>query len=197
MKIELNKLKQYMIEKLSRELPNNLYYHSVMHIMDVYDAAIMIGQQENISTSDMELLSAAVLFHDSGFIFQNKNHEHKGCEIVHDILPDFGYSSYEITRICGMIMATRIPQSPQNKLEEIICDADLDYLGRNDFWEIGTYLFKELNEYGATLTTNKWNELQASFLESHQYFTSTAKKLREKKKMDHLAKLKLLLKNQS
>ena len=32
--------------------------------------------------------------------------------------------------------ATKIPQTPLTKLEEIICDADLDYLGREDFFEI-------------------------------------------------------------
>ena len=32
-----------------------------------------------------------------------------------------------------LILATKVPQKPKNKLEKIICDADLDYLGREDF----------------------------------------------------------------
>ncbi len=184
-----------MMDKLSNELPGHLYYHSVRHVTDVYDAAMMIASQEQINATDTQLLATAVLFHDSGFIFQSRNHEDKGCEIARELLPDLGYNEDELKTICGMIMATKIPQSPQNKLEEIICDADLDYLGRDDFWEIGSCLFKELNENGTPLTTKEWNELQVSFLESHQYFTSTAKKLREHDKFMHLAELKLLLKS--
>lgn len=194
MKKELDKLKQYMFEKLTKELPTGLYYHSVNHVADVLEAAMMLADKEAITNYDRELLATAVIFHDVGFIKQSKNHEEKGCEIVGEILPTWGYSLQEIDMICGMIKATKIPQSPKNKLEEIICDADLDYLGRNDFWEIGKFLYREITEAGDEMSINKWNQIQVSFLESHNYFTQTAKNLRGQVKQIHLQQLKEMIK---
>lgn len=113
-----------------------------------------------------------------------------GCQVARDSLPAFGYTQHQIDRICGMILATRIPQKPQNRLEEIIADADLDYLGRDDFRIIGNRLFEELQTYGIIRTEQQWNALQIDFLEQHHYFTQTAIKTRKEKKEKHVAMLK-------
>lgn len=186
------KTKGFILGKLSSELPANLYYHGVHHVLDVLAAAEMLGEQEKISGSEMELLKVAVLFHDAGFTVTPKNHEKIGCELVKKNLPGFGYGSEEIKIICGMIMATEYPQKPKNHLEEIICDADLDYLGRDDFFSIGNNLLKEINTNGSTKTEAEWNKLQENFLESHHYFTKTANRLRGKKKQEHLEKIRLM-----
>ena len=89
-----------------------------------------------------------------------------------------------------MIMATKVPQQPQNHLEQIICDADLDYLGRDDFFIIGDKLFAELSVYGILNTEEEWNKLQVRFLEAHNFFTKTAIKTRKKRKDKHLRMVK-------
>ena len=81
-------------------------------------------------------------------------------------------------------------QQPKNHLEEIVCDADLDYLGRDDFFSIGNNLLKEMNTNGSIKTEADWNELQEKFLDSHHYFTKTANRLRGKKKQEHLEKIR-------
>jgi len=179
----------FILEKLKNELPPNLYYHSFNHVMDVLGAAKHYGQLEKITEYENILLQTAVLFHDSGFIIQSRNHEELGCEIVKANLPNFDYTDDEINQICGMIMATKIPQTPNNLLEQIICDADLDYLGRDDFWEIGYNLYKELEIYGILTDEKEWNKLQLRFLTSHQYFTASAKKNRQTKKDLHTKKI--------
>ncbi|MBP7511395.1 MAG: phosphohydrolase [Bacteroidia bacterium] len=179
----------FILNKLKTELPGNLYYHSYHHVMDVLNASIQYAQMEKISAYDLVLLKTAVLFHDSGFTIQSKDHEELGCKIVKESLPNFGYSPDEIASICGMIMATKIPQSPNNLLEQIICDADLDYLGRDDFWEIGYNLYKELEIYGILTDEKEWNKLQLRFLSSHQYFTQSAKDNRQGKKDLHTQKI--------
>jgi hypothetical protein len=138
----------------------------------------------------MELVKVAVLFHDSGFIQGSKNHEEVGCELAKSNLPGFGYANEEINSICGMIMATIYPQKPKNHLEEIVCDADLDYLGRDDFFTIGNTLLREMNTNGSVQTEDDWNKLQETFLGSHHYFTETANRLRGKKKNEHLEKIR-------
>ncbi|MBK5284276.1 MAG: HD domain-containing protein, partial [Bacteroidia bacterium] len=166
------------------------YYHGVHHVLDVLASAEMVGEKEKISQDEMELLKVAVLFHDSGHTIASKNHEQIGCDIGRENLPRFGYNEKEIEGICGMIMATKYPQQPNNLLEEIICDADLDYLGRDDFFTIGNNLMKEMNLNGSIKDERDWNQLQENFLISHHYFTRTAKELRNKKKLEHLERIK-------
>src|SRR5215217_376820 len=146
--MEFQKAKKFILAKLRKELPRHLSYHSVEHVKDVYGAVESIGKKEGIKGEAMKLLLTAALFHDSGFLKGPKDHEKVSCDIAREHLPEFGYNAEQIETICGMIMATRIPQTPHNLLEQIICDADLDYLGRDDFFTIGNKLFDELSIYG-------------------------------------------------
>lgn len=179
--------KAYILARLKAELPASRTYHSLAHTLDVYAASIDIGEQEGISEADMLLLTTAALFHDSGFILQDLHHEEASCRLARENLGRWDYTEAEIERICGMIMATRIPQSPHDKLSRILCDADLDYLGRDDFFTVGDTLFEELRSYGVLKTATEWNTLQDQFLSRHSFHTATNKKLREPRKKEHLA----------
>ncbi|MBK6834123.1 MAG: HD domain-containing protein [Bacteroidetes bacterium] len=187
-------VKDFILDKLEKELPNDLYYHGYHHTIDVFEAASAIALREDIGVANIELVKVAALFHDSGFIKQYKVNEPVGCEIAKDFLPSFNYTNEEIEKICGMIMATQVPQNPQNHLEQIICDADLDYLGRADFLPIGTTLFQELNGHGMEMNLHQWNEMQVKFLTLHKYFTETARKMRDTGKQKQLDKIKSMLK---
>jgi len=188
--MQLKEVKKMILAKQKKELPKHLSYHSIDHIKDVYNSSKQIGKAENISSEDMTLLLTAALFHDSGFIKSSKEHEELSCKIARQYLPQYNYTPIQIDKICGLIMATKLPQTPLNLLEEIICDADLDYLGRDDFFTIGDRLFTELSMYGIINNENDWNKLQISFLEKHHYFTKTAILLRQSKKDEHLHLLK-------
>ncbi|MGH2565985.1 MAG: HD domain-containing protein, partial [Ginsengibacter sp.] len=161
--------------------------------LDVLGAALKIAEAEKLSEHEIKLLRIAALFHDAGFTRVYKNHEEKGCQMVKDILPSFGYAEEEITIICGMIMATKIPQSPKTKLEKIICDADLDYLGRNDFHRISNTLFEEMKIYVHVHDEKQWNIIQKNFLEKHHYYTQYGIINREPKKQKHLKKIEKLI----
>jgi predicted metal-dependent HD superfamily phosphohydrolase len=191
--MEVSSAKAYILKRLEKELHSNLSYHSLHHVLDVEQAAIRLADAEGVTDYEKELLLTAVAFHDSGFIYQTKDHEERGCSIVREVLPGFNYTSEEIERICGMIMATKIPQNPHNVLEQIICDADLDYLGRDDFWEIGNHLYQELSVYGILSNEKEWNNLQLKFLNSHHYFTQSAIALRQATKQDHLKKIEAIV----
>lgn len=191
--MHFQKAKAYINGRLRKELPKHLSYHSVAHVKDVYSAAERLAKSEGVKGDDLTLLLTAVMYHDCGFMVQSKEHEKIGCDIARQSLPDFDYSPEQIERICGMIMATRIPQTPNNLLEQIIADADLDYLGRDDFWAIGNKLFTELQMYGIIQTEDEWNALQVKFLEQHHYFTKTAIDTRKEQKDQYVAIIKSAL----
>jgi hypothetical protein len=90
-------------------------------------------------------------------------------------------------------MATKLPPKPLNKLEEIMCDADLDYLGRSDMIPVSNTLFQELRERSMIKSLNDWNTLQMKFISGHQYFTETARKLREVNKQLQIERIRSLI----
>ena len=183
----------YMMSRLERELSPRLHYHNVDHVRDVLNAALRIGKSEGVSADGLELIGVAAVFHDSGFILDIKDHESTGCLFARDYLPSVGFSENELELICEMIMATRIPQQPLNDWQMILCDADLDYLGRDDFFETGNKVYSELVEYGQITNEREWNEMQVRFLTAHHYFTQTSIRDRKPQKDAHLEQVKLLL----
>ncbi|MDW3647365.1 MAG: HD domain-containing protein [Bacteroidia bacterium] len=186
--------KVFILQKLREELPRNLTYHGLHHTLDVCQSAIEIARSENVGEEDLILLETAALYHDSGFTKTYQNHEAAGCDIAKESLRKFGYSKFQIRKICGMIMATRIPQTPTTLLEQILCDADLFYLGRKDFYHIGDTLYREFLHQGIVKNEVDWNKLQVKFLSNHNYFTPTAINMRQAKKNKHLQEVKELVK---
>lgn len=184
--INYYKAERYIMKILDQQLSSKLYYHSVGHSKDVVKAVERIALLENVTDEGLFLLKSAANYHDAGFVEQYDANEPIGARLAGEILPRFGYTQDDIQKIQELIFATRIPHKPKNHLEEIICDADLDYLGRDDFHEIADNLRKELKEHGKIQSDRQWDEIQVSFLKMHKYFTKTAIETREKKKMKHL-----------
>lgn len=184
--IAFDKMKASIVAQMENGFPAEFTYHNVHHVLDVFSAAACLAEQEKISEIETFLLLSAVLYHDTGFMIGTKNHEELSCDLAKQQLPDFGFINSDIQVICSLIRATRIPQQPQNQIEQIICDADLDYLGREDFEQIGEGLFQELIHTGQLNNRREWDERQVIFMEKHQYFTSTAKRIRNEGKERNL-----------
>ena len=117
--------------------------------------------------------------------------------MAREILPKYGLNENQLDIISKMILATRVPQSPVTHLEKILCDADLDYLGREDFYSIGGQLLEELKAEGVVETLREWNIMQKAFLESHRFHTDFSKTNREGTKSQRLNEISTQLKNRS
>jgi uncharacterized protein len=189
--MKLVEAETFILKELRAKLSDTLYYHSLNHVLDVSEASLRIAEAEGITDpTSLKLLRTAAIFHDTGFTVTYTGHEDAGCSIARKVLPHFQYSPEEISAICGMIRATKIPQNPTNKLEEILCDADLDYLGRDDFKAIASCLYRELKARDMVESESAWNEIQIRFMETHQYWTPTARRTRQAHKLQHLKELR-------
>jgi class 3 adenylate cyclase/sugar lactone lactonase YvrE len=188
--INYAKAERFIHTMLAKKLPKNLHYHSIWHTKDVTAAAERLALMEGIEDEGLFLLKSAASYHDAGFIEKYDNNEPIGIQMAHEHLPKFGYSEIQIKGIEALIYATIFPHNPTNHLEEILCDADLDYLGRDDFWEISDKLRRELKEHGKINSDRKWDEIQVNFFNKHKYFTKTAINLRQEKKDQHLQEIK-------
>jgi len=171
-----------------------LTYHNIKHTRDdVLPAVERLAKMENISGDDLIVLLTAALFHDAGYTQTIVEHEEAGVEIAEETLPLFGYSQEQIKRISGIIRATKMPQNPKNILEEIMCDADLDSLGRNDCFLLGLKVREELINFHGHISLKNWFEKQLQLLENHSYFTKSAAVLRSKTQQKNIEELKILL----
>lgn len=195
----LSGLVTHIQESIFPDLPAHLYYHNPSHtLQDVLPASIKLAEMESISSDDLFLLKVAILFHDTGFTEQYPNNEEIGARIARETLNHFDFSATQISRIEKMILATRVKtqgskflqMAGDDILEKIICDADLDNLGRDDFFEKSRQLREEMLHFGRAMNDKDWNEYQFLILESHTYLTDAARKLRKDGQQKNLARLK-------
>ena len=184
----------YAYTRLEHELAPALSYHSLAHTCDdVVPATERLASIIGVTAEDLLLMRTAAWYHDIGFVEQRAEHEAISARIAMRVLPHFGYSEAQITMIEGMIMATRLPQTPHTLLEQIIADADLDSLGREDFLTTSLALRVELAAAGTLITAVEWYDRQLQFLRNHSYFTSAARTLRNAQKQQNIVLLMELL----
>ncbi len=191
---DFDQAQRYVATRLEQELPPQRVYHNVSHTRDeVVAATERLAAMEGVEGEPLLLLRTAAWFHDLGFVEQGDGHEAIGAAIAAQVLPKFGYRPEHVAAIQGMIMATRLPQSPCNLLEQIIADADLDLLGCDDFIPRNRDLRAEMATYGQTVGDAEWLGGQLDFLRSHTYFTASANALRAEGKVRNAQLLNKLL----
>ncbi len=186
-------LQERVLDRLEKELPEYLHYHNMKHTVDVVTQVELIAWGEGISDEEILLLKTAALFHDFGHIKDFDTHEYQGTLLAFEILPNYGYSNEQISAISEIIMATKLPPRPTTLLQKIICDSDLDYLGRSDMVPVSNTLYEELKAQNKIGSLNDWNKIQVKFISGHQYFTETARSLREVNKQQQIERIKSLI----
>lgn len=193
--ININDIREHVVSILNKLLPVTLTYHNAAHTLSVEKECVTIAREEGITDEKTLLeLQIAALYHDIGYLYLYKGHEDKSCELAKKELPRFGVKEEDITTICEIIMATKIPQIPKTLLQKIICDADLNYLGRDEFFIINEELRKEFLEYKIVANDKEWKDSTIEFLQSHSYFTRSSQQRRNPGKQKHLDEL-ILQKN--
>jgi predicted metal-dependent HD superfamily phosphohydrolase len=172
-------------------LDAHLTYHNLEHTLDVVRQSERIAREEGIKDDyKIFLLKVAAMYHDTGFLTTYANHEKAGCEIFLNDASQFDFTGDEQSFIIRLIMATKLPQTPSDVFERIICDADLDYLGRADFFKIGNELRREFLHYGIVSSDEEWEKLQMKFLTAHSYHTESCRQTREARKQSNIAQLR-------
>lgn len=175
-----------VLKRMEAELPTELHYHNVAHTKDVYRAARRIAAGEKLDDHQTRLVLTAAMLHDMGFVLGIEDHEERSCQLAGEILPKYHYMPEEIAEVQRIIMVTKLPQNPKDMLEKVMCDADLDYLGRDDYFSISDRLLKEWNQQGRNIRQEEWYDIQVGFLSIHRYFTATCQADREPGKQRNL-----------
>lgn len=182
-----------ILEDLKENLPAHLTYHSIAHTIDVANVCDYYIEQYKIEKPIGDLIRIAAVGHDYGYLFAPENHEERSiAELTPKLEGDF--SKKEIDLIAGMIRATKIPQNPKNFYEQILADADLDYLGRKDYDKWSARLFKEFMHFKVVKDKSEWLDIQIRFLTNHHFHTDLAIEKRADRKKEKLIELQQLKK---
>lgn len=191
---DFNHAREFALERLKRDLPVHLTYHDAWHTCeDVVPAVERLANLEGATDDDTRLILTAAYFHDLGFIVQYAGYEEISARMAEQVLPRMGYDSIQVQAVAEMILATRVPQFPQSWMAEILADADLDNLGREDFFPRTQSLRTELAAQGKNFTDLEWYQREIKFLREHRYFTGAARSLRDAQKQKNIEALLSLL----
>ena len=164
-------LKEKIFNDLSNILDENYSYHNLDHTKRVISAAVEIGINYDLSEKDWKCLLTACLLHDYGFIESHVEHEKISEKLSSQILPKYGFSETDIQIINSLIIVTKLEKKPKNLLESIIRDADLEYLGSEDFIKISPLLKKEWINCEVVKSDSEFYKIQYEFILNHSFYT--------------------------
>ena len=184
---------ELVYKDLSNKLDSKYHYHNLHHTKRVINSAKEIGNHYNLSRDDWRDLLTACLLHDYGFIKSHIDHEEIGAQISKEILPGYYFSDDHIESISSLILITRVAEKPSNLLESIIRDADLEYIGSDDFEKISEYLKKEWLECGVVDNENQFYKIQYEFLLSHNFYTAYMQEKGRDQKIKNIKYAKLVM----
>lgn len=187
----LNKASEFVLNLLQNNLPEGCVYHDIEHTLNVVESAKLIGEHNNLSDKDMEILLLAAWFHDTGLIYTYTGHEEKSIEIFNGFINQNRLPAEKIERVANLIRATKIPRNPTDLLEKIICDADLSHIGQKGFQKRVKLLRQEWeNMLGKKFSDIEWMNSNIDFLTNNKFNTNYAKQVFEEQKQKNLEKLK-------
>ncbi|MFT3935413.1 MAG: DUF5706 domain-containing protein [Chitinophagaceae bacterium] len=178
---------QYFEKQVRQQLP----YHNKAHTENVVAAVAQIANHYQLNEHDFFVVTIAAWFHDMGYYLgEAKGHEEKGAAMAADFLKNTGVDDATIIQVRGCILATQMPQRPNNLLEQIVCDGDLFHLGTDQFPELNKLMRKEAEERkGVEIDKKEWRLGTIGLLQNHRYHTDYCRLLLSAKKDENLEKL--------
>jgi len=190
----VRKVEQYATSMLKNRVNPRFIYHNYAHTLETVKASIIIGKGVGLPLEQLEIVVIAAWLHDIGYIYSWKNHEYLSAQIATNLLYEMQYPSAKIEQVANCIKATKVPQSPKNMMEKVLCDADLVNLGIPQHFERSALLRREW-----AITRNQvfneieWQEYSIQFLSEQQYHTMFAQQWLNPQKQAHLQHRKQLL----
>ena len=168
--------KEYVRGFIDQHFTERICYHNIDHTLDVVAASEKIGRACKLSHEELEMVIIAAWFHDTGYYLGESDHEVQSAKIARDFLINAAFPKNKIRLVESCIMATKVPQNPQNNLEKVLCDADLFHLATDHFFEKSQLLLQELQFQWPELNADSWMNKSCEFIQCHHYHTDFGKK---------------------
>lgn len=173
----LIKVEKHVTELFNDKNLSENVYHNINHTKEVVAAINLIGNAERLNPDDLELVLMAGWFHDVGYFECCEGHEEISIKCSKSFLEKEAVDAEKIDKIIKCIKATEMPQNPNSLLEQIICDADLHFLGLPNYAAYSNNLRREIEaRESKEFSDLEWWKSSLSFYEEHNYYTVFANK---------------------
>lgn len=181
----------YVDKYMDKHDLSKLRFHNNIHIKEVVEAVNKMANYYNLNEQDRAVVILSAYFHDIGYCDSDKEgHEERGADIAEAFLKEKNMDAQLISAIRGCILATKMPQTPKNLLEEIVCDADLFHFG-SDWFDVRNKLMRqEAGACGYGLNKEDWRRNTIKLMEEHHYHTEYGRNLLDQKKQQNIESLK-------
>lgn len=180
-----NYIKDYFAEHIRQEY----VFHDLEHTVQTVAAVHMIGEGFHLDQRDMLVVQLATWFHDTGYSDGPTDHEARSCVNAEHYLRG-KISDDELEAVTGCIRATKVPQQPNNLIEQIICDGDLSHLGMESYWDrTGKFRQELILTRKSIMSEQDWVDFELNFMLNHNYHTAVANELFNKRKAKHIQQL--------
>ena len=189
--LRLGDLEDKVFNDTLSQLPDALYFHTLEYARKVYMQSFLLCRSEGIEQEDRLLVRSAALMQFTGLIHEYSNFENRSAILCREILPHFAYSESQIDQICNLILATKKPFHPNNRLEKILIDARMEFIGKPDYTDQMKLLFKELKEAGSKINGQQFKKQQQELLFGFEFYTLAAQRMREVSGSDQMSTLDL------
>jgi len=187
--LRLGDLEEKVFDDIISKLPESLHFHRPEYARRVYNQSFLLCRSEEIEQEGRLLARTSALMLFTGLSQNYHNFENRSAVICREILPDYSYSENQIDQICNLILATKKPFIPKNRLEKILIDARMEYIGRPDYTNQAKLLFKELIEAGSKINGQQFKKQQQELLFDFDFYTTAAQRLREVSGNDQMTTL--------
>ena len=184
-------VEEHVVKYFQSHRDSQLPYHNLDHTRGVVKAAMQIADHSQLNERDFFIVITAAWFHDVGYFIDMSQHEAKSAEYIANYLRGKQMDETTINAVANCILATKLPQRPNNLLEQIVCDADLFHFGTDEFSERNKLMRKEyITVSGKEISKEDWRNKTIQLLESHHYFTDYCQLLLNGKKQENIEQLK-------
>lgn len=168
----LDDAKAFVSGLLAGKLASWVTYHDLRHTEETVEACREIAAASGLSSPDTEIALLAAWFHDTGYTETAKGHEEVSAAIGGEWLRARKVPEERIAAVQACIRATELPQRPTTPAAKAVCDADIFFLGRGEFFTKNELLRREIERReGIVFEDREWLERSLRFLEGQSYHT--------------------------
>jgi len=187
LKLILDAAHSYVASYFKEHCSQDFLYHNYQHTASVVAAAAELCTHYQLSDQKVFIVKIAALFHDLGYLDDSNNHEAASMSLATKFLSQHQADPAVTEQVIACIEATKMPQKPQNLLQQIVCDADLSHFSTDSFADKSKQLRKETQtRCGFAISKEAWRHQTINLLQRHQFHTSYAREHWNLKKMENL-----------
>lgn len=171
---------------LAEHLHKRYTYHNADHTLNVCNAVKLFAEKSTLSPGTTLALRIAAVFHDFGYLQQSFDNEKLALPYLKEFGDRFKIDEPILQQSGDLILETTFPYAPVTPAGKLLCDADIEYIGREEFFQQAELFRRELAADNIVYTDKQWWTMEIEFLQTNTFFTPVCQGLRNAGRLSNL-----------